>query len=153
MSFNRSLGIVVLAAAAAAGACTSDANRAPERQTKSAEQQLNQPATVTGCLRASMAENTFVLHEARTAGSLGTANYELMGTPGIELRGYAGQEVEVSGMLRSQQVVASSGTTTETTPAATAGAGTPAVKTRTEVEVRRFEVTSVKPTGQTCATQ
>ena len=151
MSFSRSLGIVGLAAAAMAGACTSDVNRAPERQTKTAEQALNQPATVTGCLRASMAENTFVLHEARTTGSISTANYELIGTPGIELRGYAGQEVEVSGMLRSQQVVASSGTTTETTPTGTGG--TPAVKTRSEVEVRRLEVTTVKPTGKTCGNQ
>ena len=151
MSFSRRLGIVGLAAAAIAGACTSDANRAPERQTKTAEQPMNQPATVTGCLRASMAENTFVLHEARTAGALGTVNYELIGTPGVELRSYAGQEVEIMGTLRSQQVVASSGTTAETTPAGTAG--TPAVKTRSEVDVRRLEVTSVKPTGKTCGNQ
>src|SRR5688572_22913696 len=136
MSFSRSL-IVGLAVAAITGACTSDANRAPERQSQTPAQTLNQPAMVTGCVRASMAENTFVLHEARTDGALGTANYELIGTPGVELRDYAGQEVEVTGTLRSQQVVASSGTTVEQ-PAGTAG--TPGVKTRSEVDVRRLEV-------------
>jgi hypothetical protein len=149
MSYSRSLGIAGVAAAALAVACSSDSNRAPERQTQTPEKALNQPATVAGCLRASMAENTFVLHEARSDGAFGTANYELIGTPGVELRDYANQEVEVSGTLRSQQVVASSGTTTETTPAGTAGI--PAVKTRSEVDVRRLEVTSVKPTGKSCA--
>lgn len=111
----------------------------------------NQPMTVTGCLRAGEATDTFVLTTAQTRDSAETATYQLSGVEGVNLRDHIGKRVEVNGVVRSEQEVASA---SPSRPAAgsqaTGTAGTPTVQTRTSLQVRQLEVRSVKRAGGSC---
>jgi len=153
MSYSRITGTVVVAAAIAlAGtACSKNENRAPELATKTAEQPVNQPRTIAGCVYPGAATNTFVVFAAESEGATTTATYEVIPKAGMDLHAYAGQNVEMSGTLLTRQTVATSGKG-EAEPAKGAS-GTPTVETRTELDVRKFEVESVKPTGKHCTEQ
>ena len=111
----------------------------------------NQEMTVTGCLRAGEATDTFVLTTAQTRDSAETATYQLSATQGVNLRDHVGKRVEVNGLVRSEQEVASS---SPSQPAAgstaTGTAGTPTVQSRTQLQVRQMDVRSVKPAGGNC---
>jgi hypothetical protein len=149
MYFGRIAGTVAVAATAAfATACTRTSAPAPELATKTAEQPLNQPKTISGCLRAGEAPKTFVVTASIADGSTSTATYQLFAKPEIDLSTYVGQNVEVSGTVRSEQRVATSGTAEE--KPAKGVAGTPTVETRSEVDIRKIDVTSVKSTGSRC---
>lgn len=56
-------GVVACALAIAAVGCRKAA--APELQTTTGVQQLQQPMTVSGCLKSGLADNTFVLTTSR----------------------------------------------------------------------------------------
>jgi hypothetical protein len=109
----------------------------------------NQPMTVTGCLRAGEAADTFVLTTAQTRDSAETATYQLTGAQGVNLRDHVGRQVEVSGVVRSEQEIASASPTTEA-DRAKGTSGTPTVQTRTNVQIRRLDVSSLKPAGGQC---
>lgn len=151
MRYPRIAGTVVVGAAIslAGAACSKNENRAPELATRTAEQPVNQPKTIAGCLHPGAAPNTFVVTVAESAGATTTATYELIPKAGMDLHAYAGQNVEVSGTVLTRQTVATSGTS-ETKPAKGV-ADTPTVETRAELDVRKLEVESVKPTGNRCA--
>lgn len=51
----------------------------PETQTMTPPQPLNQPTVIAGCLRAGLAENTFVLNASKSAGAGETVTYHLVG--------------------------------------------------------------------------
>jgi hypothetical protein len=129
-------------------ACSKTEDRAPELATKTAEQPVNQPKTIAGCLHPGAATNTFVLTVAESEGATTTATYELIPKATMDLHAYAGQDVEVSGTLLTRQTVATSGKV-EAEPAKGVS-GTPTVETKSEVEVRKFEVESVTPKGNRC---
>lgn len=143
----KAVGILAAASMATSG-CRQSQVKIPEDQRVSAERPLNQPVTVTGCLRAGLAENTFVLNAAKTEGDAETATYQLAAAPDINLGQHAGQEVEVSGTLRAEQTVASSGTVEEKPAKGTVGK--PVVETKSELNVRKLDVASIKPTGNSC---
>ena len=151
MSCRDTFGTILLAAATALGAaaCSAPSDKAPELQTKTPEQAVNQPITVSGCLRAGVASDTFVLNTGKTEGSFDAATYQLQPKEGVELRNYAGREVEVSGTLRSEQTVATTGKVEE--QPSKGAAGTPTVETKSELNVRKLDIASVKPTGNKCA--
>ena len=111
----------------------------------------NKPMTLNGCLRAGEANDTFVLTTAQAQDSAETATYQLTGAQGVNLRDHIGQRVEVSGVVRSEQEMASS---SASRPAAnekaTGTTGTPTVQTRTQLQVRQLDVNSIKPTGGKC---
>jgi hypothetical protein len=111
----------------------------------------NNPMTLTGCLRAGEATDTFVLTTAQAQDSAETATYHLTGAQGVNLRDHVGQRVEVSGVVRSEQEMASS---SASRPAAnekaTGTTGTPTVQTRTQLQVRQLDVNSVKAAGGEC---
>ena len=114
----------------------------------------NNPMTLTGCLRAGEATDTFVLTTAQTEASAETATYQLTAAQGVNLRDHIGRQVEVSGVVRAEQEIA---TASPSRPAANADdqkatgtAGTPTVQTRTQLQVRQMDVNSVKPTGDKC---
>ena len=109
----------------------------------------NNPVTLTGCLRAGEATDTFVLTTAQTRDSAETATYHLTGVQGVTLRDHIGQQVEVNGVVRSEQEMASASASREA-ERATGTTGTPTVQTRTQLQVRQLEVTSVKPAGAKC---
>lgn len=137
-------------ALAAAGACNRSGQVPPaETQTATPLQTANTPTTVTGCLRAGDASNTFVLTAAQAATGQPTATYQLHPIEGVMLADHVGKQVEVSGVLRAQQEV----TARSTTEAAnkTAGtAGTPTVSTATELEIKQLNVQKVRPVDGEC---
>ena len=68
----------MLIVVAAAGACNrGEQTPGAETQTATPLQKTNAPVTVSGCLRAGDASDTFVLTAARTATSEQTATYQL----------------------------------------------------------------------------
>lgn len=112
----------------------------------------NNPMTLTGCLRAGEAADTFVLTTAQAQDSAETATYHLMGAQDVNLRDHIGQRVEVSGVVRAEQEMASS---SASRPAAneektTGTAGSPTVQTRTQLQVRQLDVNSVKALEGKC---
>ena len=116
-----------------------------ESQTTTPERATNQPMTVAGCLRAGEAADTYVL---TTSGTV-VATYNLVGDEGVNLRDHVGKQIEVEGVLTAQQETA----TRAAAPAddrATGTTGTPAVETRTAVDIRRLEVRTVRPTANDC---
>ena len=143
-------GGVVLAIAS--GACNRKQDTRPvsEVQTQTA-QPANQPMTVSGCLKAGEAADTYVLTAARTDGAGDTATYQLVGPQAVNMNDHVGRRVEVNGTLIAQQEIAS---TASPLPAekerATGTTGTPTVQTRTEIDIKRLTVASVKPLGDKC---
>jgi hypothetical protein len=144
----------VLSAAAISGAC----NRDEEKMATSAEvqtqtsQPANMPVTVSGCVKAGEAADTYVLTVERAAGAEGEAGtYQLTGDQTAVLRDHVGRRAEVSGTVVAEQEIASRSTATpagQDQPAGTSG--TPTVQTRTEIDVKRLAVTQVKPLGDKC---
>jgi hypothetical protein len=136
----------------AAGACRQKATPTDETLTTTGEQPRLQPITVTGCLRAGEAENTFVLTTAQAAGAGETATYQLTGLEGVNLRDHVGHQVEVSGTVRSEQDMASRSPDVPATRAR-GTSGTPVVRTETELQVKRLEVSVLKPVGGECRSE
>ena len=120
-----------------------------ETQTATPMQSTNTPVTVTGCLRAGDASDTFVLTAARTDTSEQTATYQLHEYEGVKLAEHVGQQVQVSGVLRAQQEV-STRSTTQPAGKPTGTSGTPVVSTSTELDIKQLNVTQVRPVGERC---
>ena len=140
-------GILIIVAAV--GGCQRrDRTPSAQRQSATPVQTTNTPTTVTGCLRAGEASDTFVLTTAGTTEGQ-TATYQLHPIPGVQLTEHVGRQVQVSGVLHAQQEVS---TSSSSQPAGkpTGTAGTPKVSTSTELEVRQLEVQQVRPVGERC---
>jgi hypothetical protein len=149
---------VVAAVAVTSAACNRGEERAgatAEKQAVSPVQQVNQPTTVVGCLRAGAATDTYVVtSEKKETGEM-PATYELIGSGGANLAELAGQRVEVSGTLEARQQVATRSTTDPAPnagerPEATGTGGTPAVSTTTKLDIKRIEVQGVRAVGGEC---
>lgn len=78
-----------------------------------------------------------------------TATFQLIGAKDVNLDEHVGEQVEVSGIVRTEQQIVSGGGAVElqSTKGTT---GTAVVETKTELDVKRLEVSSVKPTGHRC---
>jgi hypothetical protein len=148
---------LMLYTAIAAGACNrgETTTTSPEMQTQTAQPAANVPMTVAGCVKAGEAADTYVLTTARAEGSGDTATYELVGSQTANLEDHIGKRVEVSGTLEAQQEIASRATA-KAEPAdkggdrATGTSGTPTVQTRTEIDIKRLSVSSIKPLEDKC---
>ena len=140
--------------AVAGGACSKGKKEmASETQVPGDVRTPNAPMTVAGCLRAGEASDTYVLaQDAAATGTTGTANYQLVGTGGVNLREHIGERVQVSGVLASQQEVASRSTPSQQEKA-TGTTGTPTVQTQTQVDIRTLRVNSLNPQGGKCETK
>jgi hypothetical protein len=140
---------IAAAALLMAGACNRTPS-VPDTQSTAGVQPRNQPVTITGCLSSGVAEDTFVLTADPSGDSAKPATYQLTGSKITDLRQYAGQRVNVSGTVRSEQEVVSNGGTVQEKPAK-GTQGTPTVETKTDLDVRRLEVSDVQSTGHACA--
>src|SRR5712671_653593 len=80
----------------------------PEQQVTTNAEARNEPVQVSGCLRAGLAEDTFVLISTAESGTDQPATYQLNGHA-VPLRDYVGQRVNVSGTVRSEEHVATTG--------------------------------------------
>lgn len=105
--------------------------------------------TVTGCLRAGDAADTYVLTAARSGGATETATYQLVGANDATLRDHIGQRVQVSGTTVPQEEIASR-SPAAAEPRAKGTTGTPTVQTQTDVQIRQLRVDSVAPQGDKC---
>lgn len=109
--------------------------------------------TVTGCLQAGDAADTYVLTAARVAGATDTVTYQLVGTNDANLKDHVGERVQVSGTADAQAQVASRSPVTAEQERAKGTSGTPTVQTQTDVRIRRLRVDAVAPQGGKCETR
>ena len=137
--------LTIVSAGLAGAACRKQSTPAVEVQTQTPAQATNQPVTVTGCLRAGEADETFVLTTAEAAGAGQAATYQLVGRPDLNLRSYVGHQVEVDGAVKSEQQTAS---TQPSRPTGTSG--TAKVETQTVVDIKSLDVATVKPLAGSC---
>jgi hypothetical protein len=144
----RALTIAALAAGLLAAAC-GRTSKNPDTEVATGDQPNNHFLVVTGCLRPAINGSTFVLTTSKSEGDAEAATYELLDKPSVALSGHAGEQVEVSGTLVAENVVASEGRVAEKPAKGTSG--TPEVETRAQIDVRKLDVTAVKPTGIKCA--
>jgi hypothetical protein len=144
----RRLALVVVLACPL-GACRDRESAMPERQTTTGMQPRMHPTAVEGCLRAGVANNTFVLTASRAEGAGDAGTYELTGPESLNMRAHLGQQVQVEGTVRAAEEVAStSGTARRSAPGVPE---TPVVETLTKVEVRRLAVSAIRPLRKPCA--
>jgi len=156
-SLSAALSILAIAAvgASTAGCKRSNKNSTPvaQIQTQTPAEPVNQPTTVIGCLRAGESADTYVLTASQAQDGSTPATYVLFAADGVNLRDNVGHQVQVSGVVSSQQAVS---TITPTTPPANKAEGTsgkPAVQTQTELEMRRFDVSSLNKMSDHCDTK
>lgn len=156
----RQMGAVAAAAFfVGAVACSRSADQQKVDKSPMESQTASTPAnagpmttTVTGCLGAGDAADTYVLTAARTNGATDTATYQLEGTNGDQLRGHIGERVQVSGTAIPETEVASNSAPAQE-QRAKGTSGTPTVQTSTDVQIRRLHVDSVVPQGDKCPTK
>jgi hypothetical protein len=136
---------------AAAGCNRNQASPPPAQVQSQSTLPANSPTTVTGCLKAGDAPSTYVITTAKTEGGSETATYQLMGGTGTNLADHIGRQVEVSGVIRQTQELASTERAQNAQPRGTAGPQEkPVVETRTEVDIKRLDVSSIKPLRDRC---
>ena len=140
----------LFAVTVAASACSSEPETPPAQSQTQTTQQLNAPATLTGCLRAGEAANTFVLTASATEAGATPATYNLEGATDTNLQGHVGQRVEVSGIIAEQQHVVTREAPQPADQKATGTSGTPTVQTGTQLAVRTVQVKSVRPIAGSC---
>ena len=150
-------GLCLVAVAYGAAACRSnkkDTTPVAQIQTQTPPQTVNEPVTVTGCLRAGDASDTFVLTASETKDGTTPATYVLSSSNnGVNLRDNVGERVEVSGVLKTEQQVS---TVTPAAPPAnkpTGTAGTPTVETQAQLDMRHLAVNSMNRIGGHCDTK
>jgi hypothetical protein len=146
---NRHLCGMLIAVAALTACNRKEPQPAAETQTATPVQTANTPTTVTGCLRAGDASDTFVLTAARAATGEQTATYQLYPEQGVQLADHIGHQVVVTGVLRAQQEVQSR-STTEPAGKPTGTGGTPTVSTATALDIKQLNVQQVRPTAEKC---
>jgi hypothetical protein len=148
--------IAVTFGAAWTVACQRSNKNAPpsaQIQTQTPPQTVNQPLTVTGCLRAGDASDTYVLTTSETKDGTTPATYLLVASNGANLRDNVGNRVEVSGVLSTQQAVSTVTPPTAPQNKPTGTGGTPTVETQTQLDMRRLEVNSLNRVAEHCDTK
>lgn len=147
---SRSLVATLFAAGLAAAACSSEPETPAVQSQSQSTQQLNTPATLTGCLRAGEAGNTFVLTASATNDGSVPATYQLEGSGGADLNDHVGKRVEVTGTIAEQQHVATTEAAKPADEKATGTTGTPTVQTGTQLALRTLQVKEVRPVAGDC---
>ena len=153
MQRHHRLAALAIAGCASVVGCGGGGEKAavpPAEVQTQAAQPANQPTTVNGCLKAGDAPDTYVVTAAKTAGSTDTATYQLVGAQGVKLADHIGRAVQVSGVVREARELESRARVETPKPEATSGGGKPVVETKTEIEIKRLEVTEVRPTNDKC---
>ncbi len=152
---SRFAMVTLVFAVAIGGACNKqkDATPTAQIQSNSPAQPANSPESVTGCLRAGDAPDTFVLTTSQIADGRQPTTYQLSGSAGVNLTQHIGDRVSVQGVVRAQQesTTATSGTAAKAKPQGTAG--TPTVSTTTTLDLKRMDVTSISSAGGKCETK
>lgn len=143
---------LILVSASVAG-CGGGEPEAPPATTQSeATTRPNTPTTVTGCLRAGDAAETFVLTTSRTEDGTAPATYQLTGDAGVNLQDHIGKRIQVTGIVdqQSQIAVREAPKPAENATGTAGSGGTPTVQTGTQLDIQQLKVTSVKPAEGEC---
>ena len=138
-------------ALAACVACGQSGEEVPALETQSVTPPQAQatPERVTGCLRASEGDGTFILTASATDTRMPAATYQLLGSP-EGFRDHVGHKVEVTGTIVSEQTASSQGAALPAEERAKGTTGTPTVQSSTKVEMKRLQVASVTPVEGDC---
>lgn len=153
--FCRALivGVGAVALAGSAAAC----NRAKQAQPPAAQvqsqtppQALNTPESVTGCLRAGDAADTFVLTTSMSEDGRAPVTYQVVGSSTVNLTEHVGHRVAIQGIVREQQSTTTATTSAPATDKPKGTAGTPTVQTSATLQVRRLEASSVARASGDC---
>ena len=149
---NYLLIAAVLSAATLVTACSREEAQPPAAQVQSqtATQPLNTPESVTGCLRAGDAADTFVLMTSQTEDGRAPATYQVIGTSGVNLTEHVGHRVAVTGIVREQQTATSATTPAPATDKPQGTSGTPTVQTTATLQMRRMEAATVQRAAGDC---
>jgi hypothetical protein len=133
-------------------ACGRDEQQAPaaQTQTQTPVQSMSVPESVTGCLRAGDAADTFVLTTSQTDDGKPPTTYELVGTTAVNLQDHVGHRVAVNGIVREQQSATSGSASAPATDKPRGTSGTPSVQTTATLQLRRMEVQSVARASGEC---
>lgn len=162
MHRHQTLRALAFATLVSATAVTAACQREPEPASvpevqAEALHHTDRPMTVSGCLKAGEAAQTFVLTAAQADGAGETVTYQLIAQTAPELRDemqeHVGQMVRVTGTLHAQQAatvqtLAAPADAGNDQPAGTAG--TPMVQTRTDVTINQLTVESIAGLGEAC---
>ena len=149
---NYLLTAAVLSMATVVAGCSREEAQPPAAQVQSqtATQPLNTPESVTGCLRAGEAADTFVLTTSQTQDGRPPATYQLVGASGVNLGDHVGHRVAITGIVREQQTATTATTAAPATDKAQGTSGTPQVQTTATLQMRRMEVNSIGRTSGDC---
>lgn len=149
---NYVLTAAVLAAATIVTGCSREEAQPPAAQVQSqtATQPLNTPESVTGCLRAGDAADTYVLTTSQTEDGRAPATYQVIGTAGVNLGEHVGHRVAISGTVREQQTATTATTAAPATDKPQGTSGTPNVQTTATLQVRRMDVSSISRAAGDC---
>ena len=149
---NYLLTATVLSLATVVTGCSRDEAQPPAAQVQSqtATQPLNTPESVTGCLRAGDAPDTFVLTTSQTDDGRPPATYQVVGTTGVNLVDHVGHRVAISGVVREQQTATTATTAAPATDKPQGTAGTPQVQTTATLQMRRMDVSSINRATGDC---
>jgi hypothetical protein len=142
---------------AAVSAVAAGCNRAKEAQPPAAQTQaqspvqtLNTPESVTGCLRAGDAPDTFVLTTSQTDDGRPPVTYAVVGTSGVNLKEHVGERVAINGIVREQQSATTASASAPATDKPQGTAGTPSVQTTATLQMRRIEVSTINRAAGDC---
>ena len=149
---NYLLTATVLAAATLVTGCSRQEAQPPaaQVQAQTTAQPLNTPESVTGCLRAGDAADTFVLITSQTADGRTPSTYQVVGTSGVNLVDHVGHRVAISGVVREQQTATSATTSAPATDKPQGTSGTPTVQTTATLQMRRMEVSAINRVAGDC---
>jgi hypothetical protein len=142
----------MLSAATLVTGCSREEAQPPAAQVQSptTTQPLNTPESVTGCLRAGEAADTYVLTTSRTDDGRTPATYQVVATSGVNLADHVGHRVAINGVVREQQTATSATTPAPATDKPQGTTGTPSVQTSTTLQMRRMEVSSINRAAGDC---
>jgi len=146
--------VAAIAAVSALGAGCSRAKQAQppaaQSQTQTPVQTLNTPESVTGCLRAGDAADTFVLTTSQTDDGRPPVTYAVVPTPGVNLTEHVGERVAINGVVREQQSTTTASASAPATDKAQGTSGTPNVQTTATLQMRRIEVSAINRAAGDC---
>ena len=123
---------------------------AAQVQSQTATQPMNTPESVTGCLRAGDAADTFVLTTSQTDDGRQPATYQVVCTAGVNLMDHVGRRVAITGIVKEQQTATSASASAPATDKPQGTTGTPSVQTTATLQMRRIEVSSVNRAAGDC---
>jgi hypothetical protein len=123
---------------------------AAQTQTQTPVQTLNTPESVTGCLRAGEAPDTFVLTTSQTEDGRPPITYEVVGAAGVNIKEHVGERVAINGVVREQQSTTTASATAPATDKPQGTSGTPNVQTTATLQMRRIDVSAINRAAGDC---